>query len=355
MANGQDNKELALLKRVNSDLAELNVQFLEPMPKEVQFECSICLGILQEPCLVDCCGYRFCSKCILKVTAAYKPCPLCNQLRFKKLPDKHLQRLLNDRKVFCLLKDEGCTWVGEMSKIEQHLQLKASEESCYSCLFVPVHCTHCNRLFIRKNLHIHMSTCNMKKVMCKYCEMSCLMKDMVQHHTTCPLFPVQCQNGCSTDLFKREDLAIHLESDCPLERIHCKYQYAGCEVYLLRKEMIDHLEKGAEEHLSLVSSEYKAMEAKYEDLKDRFKSQKKIAYIYVSNLPENSTEQLVHSRFGQFGAVTRIHLIPDFNAAIVHYFNDHGYRRALTSGPVNLRKRCLTVTPIYAPKSLFDV
>lgn len=221
MANkhGQDSEELALLKRVNSDLTELNVQFFEPMPKEVQFECSLCLGILQEPFVAECCGYRFCRKCILKVTTAFKPCPLCNQVRFNKFPDKHLQRLLNGRKVFCLLKDEGCTWVGEMSKIKQHLQLKESEESFHSCLYVPIHCTHCNRLFVRKNLRTHMSICAMKKVLCKYREVyTCLLKDMGQHHTTCPLFPVQCQNGCSTDLFKREDLAIHLESDCPFCR-----------------------------------------------------------------------------------------------------------------------------------------
>lgn len=116
--------------------------------------------------------------------------------------------------------------------------------------------------------------------------------------------------------------------------------------------MMDHLEKGTDEHLSLVSSEYKAMEAKYEDINHKRRSS-----IFMSQTSQKIplSSYVVHSRFGQFGAATRIHLIPDFNAAIVHYFNDQGYGRALTSGPVNLQKHRLTVTPIHAPKNLFDV
>ena len=38
--------------------------FVERPRKHLQTECSVCLCILREPCLVDCCGNRFCQICI---------------------------------------------------------------------------------------------------------------------------------------------------------------------------------------------------------------------------------------------------------------------------------------------------
>ena len=38
--------------------------FVDTIPKELQTECSICLHVLRDPHMVDCCGYRFCKSCI---------------------------------------------------------------------------------------------------------------------------------------------------------------------------------------------------------------------------------------------------------------------------------------------------
>lgn len=112
-----------LLERIKSDLAARNVKFVEPMPKEIQTECSICLSVLLEPYIVECCSNRFCKTCIESVALFRQPCPLCKCTSFQKIPDKHLQRLLKQRKVYCLLKDEGCAWTGEMDTLQKHLQL----------------------------------------------------------------------------------------------------------------------------------------------------------------------------------------------------------------------------------------
>ena len=53
-------------------------EFVEAPPKVVPTECSICLLILKEPCLISCCGHKFCRACIEQVQKSKKPCPLCN-------------------------------------------------------------------------------------------------------------------------------------------------------------------------------------------------------------------------------------------------------------------------------------
>ena len=43
-------------------------EFVEPPPKQFQSECPICLQILREPRLIDCCGHNYCVACIAGVS-----------------------------------------------------------------------------------------------------------------------------------------------------------------------------------------------------------------------------------------------------------------------------------------------
>ena len=88
--------------------------FIDELPKHLQTECSVCLCVLREPCLVDCCGNRFCRTCIDAVKAERKPCPLCNTPFTAVVLDKQLQRTLNELRVYCSNKKSGCEWTGEL-------------------------------------------------------------------------------------------------------------------------------------------------------------------------------------------------------------------------------------------------
>ncbi len=352
-----------LVERLLSEMAARTFQFVEPLPKEVQVECSICLSILCEPYIVECCGSRFCKKCIERTAQSFLPCPLCMSRSFRKIPDKQLQRLLDQRKVFCLLKDEGCSWTGEMGKLEEHLKLNKSgglgsgvyymQESSKEehCEFAPISCPLCEVFLKKENMSDHLEfACTMRKVKCEYCEdYSCPAKDLLDHHVTiCPSYPMLCQNRCTLKSFKRKDLEIHTESECPLQGVVCEY---GCEAVMLRKEMPDHVEKNVKEHLSMVSSKYKVVVKKFEDLEVKCedmktKLPKKDYIIYVSNLSEASDSMQVRCRFYLFGAVTHVEMIPSHNAALIHFASESGYTRALTTYPVNLHKRQLVLTPI---------
>ena len=45
-------------------------EFVEPPPKQFQFECPVCLKILHEPRLISCCGCNVCAACIGRVDHA---------------------------------------------------------------------------------------------------------------------------------------------------------------------------------------------------------------------------------------------------------------------------------------------
>lgn len=62
--------------------------FVEEPPKQLQTDCSICLCILKDPYLVDCCGISFCQSCIKPIQDDNKPCPVCNVNFVTCIPDK---------------------------------------------------------------------------------------------------------------------------------------------------------------------------------------------------------------------------------------------------------------------------
>ncbi len=348
-----------LLHKVESDLNSCNFQFVELMPKEVHTDCAICLSLLQEPCIVECCGNRFCKRCIEQIVCSCEPCPLCKCKRFKCMPDKYLQRLLKQRKVFCLLKEEGCDWTGEMDRVGYHLQLMKRSSLFFStpendgckesCKYVPVECSLCKVLVKRGELNNHQKVCPQRKVLCEYCQVCYPMKEMSEHCEKCPSVPVLCTNKCTLEYFERCKLATHLEEQCPLQVIRCEHHYAGCQVCLLRREMPSHLREEAVEHLAMVSNKYQELEASFEDLKKRSLSGRQIQYLYVSNLMSSmqACDQKVRSRFGQFGTVTEITMIPSHSAVLVGFENQWEYKKALTSGPINLLRQRLNLTPVY--------
>ena len=113
--------------------------FVEEFPKDFQSECSVCLHILREPYMVGCCGYRFCRACIQPIQQSTSVCPLC-KLSFSSLPDKQLERILNDKLVYCSFKEDGCEWKDKLRALEEHLK---------TCGFKAVPCSYCSSLFQR--------------------------------------------------------------------------------------------------------------------------------------------------------------------------------------------------------------
>ena len=93
-------------------------EFVEDPSQWLQIECPICLQILQEPYQVTCCGKSFSRQCIQKVKGDHKPCPCCKQDNFNDYSNKGFQQPLYGFKVYCINKEKGCEWMGELGTLE---------------------------------------------------------------------------------------------------------------------------------------------------------------------------------------------------------------------------------------------
>ena len=231
--------------------------FVEEPPKHLQTECSICLCILREPCLVDCCGNRFCRTCIEPIQSAEKKqCPLCSEPFTTSVVDKQLQRTLSSLKVFCSHKDVGCDWMGELGNLPQHLNVDSEDDVSVrlnGCKFAQLQCIHCKQSIERQNIAKHEADqCLERPYSCDYCnDYSSTCKDVTDNHwPICPYRSVPCPNKCGKYLL-RKDLETHQASECLLAIVKCSFSFAGCKVEIPRNEMPAHITENLADHMSL--------------------------------------------------------------------------------------------------------
>ena len=370
-----------LAESVKSSYEFTKFKFVEPFPKEVQTDCPKCLCTLKQPYIVSCCGYRFCKSCLNPSTES---CPLCKNKEFDKLPDRQLERLLNERHVYCLLQDNGCEWTGELAKVSSHLSFGESSSEL-ACQHLPVSCSYCGGHFKRADIPGHQEVCDSRPTQCSYCTLNYPYKDMASHRESCPKAPRSCKNKCSDRLFTEKELHSHLASNCPFVVVPCKYLFAGCEENLRRKEMKTHEDSHMEEHLSLVTSKcielqsYEAASSKdllesQEDVAKMTKSLSELAFkhheatvenkelsmqlaelkeshIRVSNVPPDATKKDIKNLFRQFGvpdAITRSR--PD--CVFIFYCNRTRHDRVLqayASRGLKLMKQQLVLEAVPCP------
>ena len=233
--------------------------FVKDPPEVLQTECPICLCVLKEPYLIDCCGNSFCRTCIDPIKSSNKPCPLCNVPFTATMPDKRLQRTLNELQVYCCHKEDGCEWVGELGSLPHHLNLKPEEgDRLIGCQLVAIQCAFCLDDIRRKDIEEHeKDMCPERPYSCEYCEeYESTHKDVTANHwPVCPSRPVPCPNECGISP-KLEFLDVHIANECPLQVIDCAFKYAGCKERLPRKDMLDHVTQSLALHMSLQATSH---------------------------------------------------------------------------------------------------
>jgi len=121
-----------------SDVGDV-IEFVEPLPNELQ--CPVCQEFLKEPTLTSC-GHHFCRECIVRSIARSHVCPMCNEEGFQTFLNKEKQRVISTLKIYCRRKSQGCDWVGELGRLEHHLDVEEGDCGCVEveCEFGPVGC-----------------------------------------------------------------------------------------------------------------------------------------------------------------------------------------------------------------------
>ena len=222
-------------------------EFVGPPPSVFQTKCLVCLQILKEPCLISCCGYKFCRACIEQIEKDKKPCAFCSEPNFTFMRDRGLEGSLKDLEVWCSYRKEGCEWKGKLGKLEEHLnQDPSSENQLNGCQFVAVECNtmhKCGEWFQRRHITTHEAKqCKKRPYSCDYCrDYHSTFEDVTEvHYPQCGKYPVACPNDCDVYKFERQKLESHLKEQCPLVQVDCPFHFAGCETQLPRKDMRKH-------------------------------------------------------------------------------------------------------------------
>ena len=236
-------------------------EFVEPPPKHLQNECPICLQILREPHLINCCGHNYCEACIERVGKDGKPCPLCNEPGFTTMANKGLKRTLHEFRVYCPHRLSGCEWEGELGRLDEHLNSDPlPERQLKGCPFAVIECFHCKEGIRRDKIAGHqLERCPQRPYMCEYCaEYKSTFEDVAHSHwPECKCFLLPCPNECtpSGSGIQRQCLDQHVKEQCPLTVVQCELHHAGCEVTLPRKDMADHMKEDSIAHISLLAAE----------------------------------------------------------------------------------------------------
>lgn len=265
--------------------------FVECPSELLQIKCPVCLCVLHDPYIVDCCGYSFCYICIKAIQSCQKPCPLCNEEFGTILPDKRLSRTLKAMKVYCLHSKSGCDWQGELGQIEEHLS-----SSDKGCAYIQVKCKDCNMWMERKKISYHqLDECPKIPYSCDYChEYQSSREDVtVRHWPVCPSRPVSCPNECGV-FPQRQHLERHLSEDCQVRAVECEFSYAGCKIALAPADMELHIAEEIGTHLTLQNRYFKnSLEKKLENCES------KIAHLEKENEQLKSTIMMMQHRMDE--------------------------------------------------------
>ena len=300
--------------------------FVNDPPKVLQTECPICLCVLKEPYIIDCCGNSFCRTCIDPIKEECKPCPLCNVQFTNTIPDKRLQRTLNELQVYCCHKEDGCEWVGELGNLTQHLNLNFQLQSdrLIGCQLVSIKCTFCSEDIQRKNIKEHEEDlCPERPYRCMYCEEYESTHKVVtaNHWPICPSRLVPCPNQCGMSL-KSNMLDAHIQNKCPLQVVDCAFKYAGCKERLPRKDMPDHDNQSLALHMSLQADSYQQEMKKLVIRISELESHLHEATVKLKDLEAKNQNQESRDRAAIESAQTQTKLEIlnhiDFRMAIIH-------------------------------------
>ncbi|XP_057296253.1 RING finger protein DG17-like [Hydractinia symbiolongicarpus] len=113
-----------------------------------------------------------------------------------------INRIISSVKVKCENSKKGCTWIGELGNLKDHLNME--------CSFYPISCSfkHCEKKIERYALADHQNICPYKTETCCYCKFVCLSSELPEHYHTCERYPVKCPNECSDELMEQQVNAL---------------------------------------------------------------------------------------------------------------------------------------------------
>ncbi len=285
--------------------------------KELQHDltCSICMKVLNEPQMVNCCEQRFCKNCLTEWMTNNKTCPLCRSSDFNHILLKRLSNKISELEVYCANKAHGCKSTLKVSEYQHHL----SVDNAQGCFFTKLPCPiQCGADIFRGDLDNHRKAeCPKRRVRCQYCKSKGEYQMITGGHTdTCPCYPLACPQACGAKVL-RKDLTAH-QGVCPLEPVACPFSDIGCKVKVPRRDLDKHIQSSMLQHVTDIAlshtatkTQLTALKQEHEALKEDYTSLKKdyttLKEDYTSLKKDNEARMKAPSSYSPYKTLTGSH------------------------------------------------
>ncbi len=184
-------------------------------------KCGVCWNVLRDPQLTECCGRNVCKSCIVEGG----PCPLaeCGRPHVKASFNRKCRNDIDDRRVYCSSKNNGCPWVDRLEKLE-----------------------------------VHLEQCGFVEEACRYCKANVQRQNVERHETICKQYPIKCKCGMT---YERQHQSRHLKV-CMYMSVKCPFNIVGCTSEVLNKDLQQHLSDCLPNHYALVAKLSQDIQAK---------------------------------------------------------------------------------------------
>ena len=211
-------------------------EFVDQVPED--FFCKQCSHVAREPHITTCCGECFCKACVEVRIQEKKSCPSCQEENFSSFLQRKYRTKILALKVYCLLKERGCEWTGQLQQLDDH----TSE--------------------------------------------------------VCRFYPVVCPNRCGASI-ERDALEDHM-TNCDQQKVQCEFSYAGCEAEFIRDHQQEHLEQNTQQHLTLLAAATsrisQTFEAKLQEQQKAFEKKLEDKDSEIKAIVNNEASQLIHEQ-----------------------------------------------------------
>ncbi len=143
---------------------EVEYEFVEDLPEELT--CFICMKVLCQPQLMNCCEQPFCKSCLEKWWEKNKSCPHCRSPNFETVLLRQKSRKVGELKVYCPNKQYGCKFILKINGYDNHLSTTNTE----GCQYITQSCPKCKLKVFRGSLTMHTKEqCPRRQVFCSSC------------------------------------------------------------------------------------------------------------------------------------------------------------------------------------------
>lgn len=237
--------------------------------KTKDYQCMICMSLIQTATESKNCGHIFCESCIFKWHNEQEEqgedprCPICKE-DINDIDDLSESKFLNRQIGQIIVECPFCEWKGEHLHFLKHCDPNENNP----CRYLLVDCPECMQKIKNESLEVHKKeSCSFRPIPCIQCNISVPFHSQARHiENICLETVVECLNSPCDFKGKRSEYIIHREQ-CMNEKVLCPLSYMGCKEMVERKNIDKHIESSMQSHFLIAEERIKDLEIEVKNLK----------------------------------------------------------------------------------------